>query len=193
MGALSLIGLPYRLAFLATVALGLVAGYFSWAAHEQDIGEARATERYNAAISALKQEAAAILAAETAKVETAEKTLQDFKVKQEVQDAQNQKKSQALAARVRSLTDASGRLRDPNSDAGCRESGNGAKGGIAASPGNSQDHGAETGGLLSRQLSEFLFEQAAGADAINLAYISCRADGENLRRIIGGERMASGP
>lgn len=157
----------------------LIAGYLAWANHQQSIGEARATAAYNESIADQKREAAAVLKNETAKAVATERALQDFKNQQEVQDAQHRKTTDNLTARLRALTGSAGRLRDPH--AGRGPGGGSAPGAAAAGPGNSPDHGAETGRVLSAELTGLLQRLAIEADAINLAYISCRADAELVR------------
>ena len=157
----------------------LIAGYLAWANHQQGIGEARATAAYNQKIDTQKKEAALTLAKETAKVVATERALQDFKNQQEVQDAQNRKITGNLTARLRALAGPGGRLRDPH--AGRGPGGGSAPGADAAGSGNRADHGAETGGLLSAELTRFLQQKLIEADEINLAYISCRAEADLVR------------
>lgn len=156
----------------------LVAGYFAWASHQQGIGADRATAAYNAKIATQKKEAAAILAKETAKVVETERALQDFKNRQEVKDADHKKTTDNLSARLRALA-INGRLRDPH--AGRGSGGGDAPGSDAAGSGNSADHGAETSGVLSAELTRLLGQLLTEADQINNAYISCRADAEAVR------------
>lgn len=161
------------------LAAALTGGYLAWANHQQSIGEARATAAYNEKIEAQKKEAAHILAKETAKVVATERALQDLKNQQEMEDARNKKTTNTLTARLRALADGTGRLRDPH--AGRGPGGGSATGAAAAGPGDSRDHGAEAGGVLSAELTGLLQRLTVEADAINLAYISCRADAESVR------------
>ena len=170
-----------KLGGVLILAAALIIGYVSWAEHQQGIGEARATERYNAAIAAQKIEASKILVRETARVTAAERRLQDIKNQQEVKDATNKKITDTMAARLRALAGPGGRLRDPNADAGCGHGGSAANGSLSAPTGDRPNDGTDAAGVLSRELTEFLFSQAASADKINLAYISCRADAEAAR------------
>jgi len=158
--------------------LSITSGYLIWANHQQGIGEARATGKYNTLIEAQKKEAAIVLAGETARVVSAERALQDFKNRQEVKDAGNKKTVDTLSARLRDLA-VNGRLRDPH--AGRGSGGGGASGAVASGTGNRPDNGAETPGLLSAELSGFLGQRLKEADEINNAYISCRADAEAVR------------
>lgn len=161
------------------LATALIGGYLAWEDHQQGIGEARATEACNRKIETQKKEAAVVLAKETAKVVASEQALQNFKNQQEVQDAQNKKTTDNLTARLRALTGPAGRLRDPH--AGRGPGGGSAPGAAAPGPGNRADHGAEAAGLLSAQLTGLLQRLTVEADAVNLAYISCRADAESVR------------
>lgn len=172
---------PTRWLMLIAAVGALALGYVAWADHQQDIGEARATERYNAAADRQKIEAARVLAVEVAKVTAAQAALQEFKNQQEIKDAGNQKTVATLSARVRDLAGPAGRLRDPNGG-GCRRGGGDAPAAAAPAPGDRADDAAETGGLLSEQLTGLLQARFREADEINTAYISCRADAFAVRR-----------
>ena len=162
--------------------VALIVGYFAWANHQQGIGEARATEKYNRAIEAQKREASAMLAKETTRVAAAEHALQDFKNNQEVRDASNKRATDNLTARLRALAGPGGRLRDPHADAARPGQGGGSPNGSApAGPGNRPDNGAEASGVLSAELTGLLQRLTIEADEINNAYISCRADAESVR------------
>ncbi len=159
----------------------LIAGYFAWASHQQRIGEAMAIAAYNVKIEAQKKEAAAVLAKETARVATAERTLQNFKNRQEVKDVRNKKTVDTLASLLRDLAGPAGRLRDPHADSGRGGGGSGSNGPDSAGTGNRPDNGSAPGGVLSAELTEFLQRLTIEADEINNAYISCRADAEAVR------------
>lgn len=161
------------------VGAALFGGYLSWASHQQEIGETRATAAHNMKIEAQKKEATAILAKEAAKVAATERALQDFKNRQEVKDAGNKKTVDNLTARLRDLAGHAGRLRDPN--AGRGGGGSGSNSTTPAGTGNRPDHGTEAAGVLSAELTEFLQQLTLEADKINTAYISCRADAEAVR------------
>lgn len=162
--------------------IGLLVGYNLWAAHQQQLGEARATGKYNALVDAQKREAAEKLASETAKVVAKERTLQDLKNQQEVKDARNKKTMDNLTARLHDLAGPAGRLRDPK--ARSRDCSDPASGTVAAGPGDSRDHGTEAGRLLSAELTDLLRRLTAEADEINNAYASCREDSHGLRAAI---------
>lgn len=176
-----MIPLWVKLVAIGLMFAALIAGYFSWANHQQGIGEARATTAYNLLIDAQKKEAAAVLAKETARVVETERNLQDFKNRQEVKDAGNKKTVNNLTARLHDLTGLTGRLLDPHADAGCGGSSGGAHGSAASGPGNSPGDGADATGLLSAELGGLLQRLTLEADQINNAYISCRADAEAMR------------
>lgn len=146
----------------------------------EDRGYDRARAEDNAAIEKVKREAADTLASETNKTRTAERVLQDFKNTQELQDASHQKTVADLSSRLRSLSGAPGRLRDPHA-AGCGPSGGSAPGEAAPAPSGRPADPAEAGGLLSADLSGLLQRLQLEADTINVAYASCRADAYTVR------------
>lgn len=153
--------------------------------YQQQVGESRATAAYNTAIDRQKLDAGAALARETGKTRAAEQTLQAFKNQQEIRDAENKRVVGALADQLRAAAGAAGRLRDPNaSSAGCGIGGSGTPGADPARAGGGTADAASDAGLLSKQLTEFLLAQAADADQVNLAYVSCRADAMNLRETL---------
>lgn len=175
---------PTRWLILAALAGALVLGYFAWASHQQDIGENRATARYEAALSQQKAEASAKLQAETAKVKQTESQLNAARAALEDKDAQAAKTIAQLRADLRRKSRAAGGpgLRDPF--AGSRLGGSGPLGiaapgsiGSAASP-------AEASGLLSEPLERLLLEDYADADELNRAYAACRADAFSVRELM---------
>lgn len=127
-----------------------------------------------------KEEAAATLAAKVAEKEAVEKALAAFKAEQELKDAANKTMVKSLADRLLAAGNAAGRLRDPNAT-GCGPSGGGAKDATPTAAAGGPGNPAETGGLLSVQLSELLRQRLREADDINVAYAACRADTLNLR------------
>lgn len=183
------IPLPYRWAALAALTVAMVAGFFGYGAHRQSMGEAigetTATCRYNEMITAQKLAAAQQLANEVAKKVAVETALHKFKSKQETEDAQKQKTVDNLTYRLRNLADAAGRLRDPNAkDAGCGGGGGGPLPGNTTTAVHSGGGGAETGGLLSADLSGLFRWEVEDADRTNLAYSACRAYLHQVRAII---------
>jgi hypothetical protein len=174
---------PARWLMLAGAVLAIVLGYQAWAAHQRSVGAAGERVQWQAAIAAQKAEAAATLAAATARTLTAERQLNAARAAREKIDAKNQNDLAGLRAVPLPGSHAAGGLglRDPNAT-GCRGSSGGATG--AASPG--ADAGAadraQAGGLVSRELEALLLQLADEADTLNIAYASCRADAFEIRR-----------
>lgn len=171
-----------RWILLAAMLAGLVVGYRAWAAHQQRVGEDRATERYNAAIAAQKVKAAHDLAREIGRALDLERMLAEQRNKLEKEDASNQRTVADLRARLRaaavvSAADPAPRLRDPHAEpAGCGRGGGSAEGTATAAADGGAGDGSQTGGLLSAPLTRLLERITAEADAVNIAYIACRAD-----------------
>lgn len=151
--------------------------------YQQRVGESRATASYNTAIDRQKLDAGAMLAQERKNTRTAERAMQAFKNQQEIRDGENKTIVSALEARLRSAAGPAGRLRDPNA-ARCGVGGGGTPGADPARASGGAADVAEAGGLLSKQLTEFLLSQAADADQVNLAYTSCRLDTLSLREVL---------
>lgn len=172
--------LQIKLIALALAIAALGAAFFGYGHHQYTKGVSITTAAYESALNKQKAEAAELLATETAKVRGAEQALQTIKNNQELQDADHQKTVANLSDRLRSLAGPTGRLRDPNAP-GCGLSSSGAPPDTAAAPGDSADHPAQTGGLLSVQLSDLLIRVLREADDINDAYSSCRADAYAVR------------
>ena len=135
---------------------------------------------YAHAIDTQKIEAAKTLAIETEKTQTLTDALYTAKNEQELQDAKNKTTINAIADRLRAAAGPAGRLRDPNA-AGCGRSSDSAPGDIASTSSDRADDGANGGGLLSIELTSLLSRLGAEADAINLAYTSCREDAYSVR------------
>ncbi|APW38452.1 hypothetical protein RD110_15625 [Rhodoferax koreense] len=130
----------------------------------------------NTAIERNKGEAAQKLAAESERVRNAERALQAQKDAQEIRDAQAKTVSDDLRQKLRTAAGPAGRLRDPNAPT-CTGGGSGGAGAEGAAPGHPADRpadGAETGGLLSTDLTGLLQRLTREADAINDAYASCK-------------------
>jgi hypothetical protein len=118
----------------------------------------------------LKQQAAQEMAdanAKTAALDAANKILVAH---QEASDATNTATVNDLSSQL-----AAKRLRDPNANSGCRRSGSSQLPGAQAGTATSSADTAQAGGVLSEQLTELLKRLTREADAINDAYISCRA------------------
>ena len=160
--------------------LGLLLGLL-WGVNVVDQrGYNRAKAEATAALEKQKREAAGVLATETAKTRVAEQALKDFKTNQDIQDEKSQTTVADLSRRLRQLAGPAGRLRDPKAH-GCGGGGGGATGADPAAPGSSAADPAEAGGLLSAELGGLLQQLTAEADAINVAYASCRADAYAVR------------
>lgn len=143
-------------------------------------GYDRAKAEATAALEAQKREAGQVLATETAKTRAAEESLRTFKLNQDNKDAQAQVTIADLSNRLHRLAGNAGRLRDPNAH-GCGGSSGSPQSEAVTGSSDRPGDGAEAGGLLSEPLTQFLFEQAASADELNNAYISCRADAMKIR------------
>lgn len=145
-------------------------------------GYDRAKAEATAALKEQQRQAERELASQTAKTRAAEQALHNFKTNQETQDAKAQSTVADLSRRLRQLAGDAGRLRDPHAP-GCGGGGGGALSEAAPAASGGAEHPAEAGGVLSKQLTEFLFGQAAAADQLNNAYISCRADAYQVREL----------
>jgi hypothetical protein len=175
---------PGRWLLISGLLAALWLGYGAWAAHQQGIGEARATARYSVAIDRQKLDAGAALAKETGKTRVAEQALQAFKNQQETNDAKNKLVLGTLAAQLRVAAGPAARLRDPNAAAGCGGGGGGAPGADPARAGGGAEDGAEAGGLFSAEASGLFQQLTREADEVNVAYASCHADSFNLREVL---------
>lgn len=166
--------------------LGVLSfGYGPWATHQQSVGEVRATTAYNAAIGEQKATAGKLLQVETDRANAATTALADFKRERERQDVENQSTIADLAGRLRTAAGAAGRLRDPNaSPAGCGRGGGGAQGANPASASTGPADPTEADGLFSEPATQLLQKLTLEADAINVAYTSCRADAFYLRGVL---------
>jgi hypothetical protein len=173
-------GLVAQILALLLAISTLAGAFWGYGAHRERQGATATAAIYDAALTKQKSQAATLLANETARVLAQQTQLQYQLQTQEVTDAQSRKTIATLAARVRSLVDDAGRLRDPNA-AGCGSGGGGAHADTATGAKSGAGDASAAGGLLSQQLTDFLFAQAADADAVNAAYASCRADSLRLR------------
>lgn len=137
--------------------------------------KATAVERTAQALvaSEKRNESFNALVDENAKVHEAESKLNALKNKQEISDAAAQKTTADLSGQLHGA-----RLRDQNAVSRCASNG-----GTPSPASVSADHGSEAGGVLSTQLTGLLQKLTREADEVNLAYASCRADGESIRKI----------
>ena len=172
--------LPWRWLAAAGLAVALSFAYFAWRDHQRDIGSDRERAKWEQAIAMQKAEAASLLAAEKDKTAIAERTLAEFKNRQEIEDAQNRTTISTLERRLRDAAGPAGRLRDPNA-AGCGSSGGGAAGEASSGASDRAADAAPAGGLLSVQISDLFGRLLREADEVNIAYAACRADALNIR------------
>jgi len=161
---------------ILTAVLGiLTAGYFGWRGHQREIGAHAQRIIDQQEVDKIKAEAMLKLEAALKGKAEAEKKLRDAATAQGVKDAKNQNTVAGLTARLAALAAANtGQLRDPIQTSGCGSSSGGAPSTATASAGAGTDDASQAGGLLSPQLTGLLQRLTAEADAINLAYISCR-------------------
>lgn len=147
-------------------------------------GYARAAGVYELALAKQKTAAAATLAKVTEDALERERLLRAALSRRENEDAKNSELLAKAVADARALSRSVGGpgLRDPYA---LTPRGWGSGGGAPgpANPGASDRpaNPAEAAGLLSVELENFLLDRFAEADAINLAYISCRADALSIR------------
>lgn len=169
-----------RLIAYAVLAAVLAAAGWGWYSGQISDAEARGAsaqrEVDQKATDKIKADAAALLADETAKTAAIEKSLREFKTKQEIKDVEATKFTAKQNARIAGLVNANGQLRDPFATSGCGVRSSGAQAQAGASPSNSGNDSAQTQGLLSAEFSRFVRTKLAEADEINNAYASCRPD-----------------
>ena len=176
-----------QLLALVLAALAIAGSVWGYGEHKHTVGHTEGvtetTAIYETRLDAQKQEAAFALAQEQAKTLHFENELHDFKNKQELKDAEHQKKVAGMAEQLRRAAGPAGRLRDPNAQAGAGRgcSGDSPKAEAAAAPDRRADNPAETGGLFSAGATELLKRLTGEADEVNAAYASCRADALQLR------------
>jgi len=172
-----------KIVIALALAAAAVAGYKYW---EDEVGDTReeiVTTRLNKQLADQKLEAAGILAVETAKVKTLEGKLALFKTNQELTDANATKTITGLQRDLRTARGPAGRVFDPNQVRCGRGSDDTQGTAVAGSNGSPADR-AETGGLLSVQLTNLLDGKLFEADAINVAYASCRSTLINDRKVL---------
>jgi len=161
----------------------LLAALFGAEQYVENLGYTRAQAEATAAIRQLKIDATAALATETAKVAAYQKAVQAFTDALNLKDADHVKTVHALQTRLHAAADPAGRLRDPHAP-GCGGGGGGTASTTDSPAGDRAADPAQTGGLLSSELSGLLRDRLTEADQINLAYASCRA------RLVGQQALA---
>ncbi len=154
----------WKLIAIVAAAGALVWGYFAWQGHQRNIGAMQERSIWEAKIAEQKREAQEKLDEERAKTEEVEAKLTDARTTQETKDATNAKTIKSLAGELSYLK----RLRDPYAKSGSGCSGGGAEGKDSASASAGAGDRAETGGLLSPELTAFLLDQARSADELNI-------------------------
>lgn len=170
-----LLGLVTPTGVMWAILIGVVViGYNVRISAAERAGYAQAESVYRLKLARQTADAQQRLIAEQDLVRETERALRAARAQQEVKDATNQKELAALSNQLRALLNDAGQLRDPN--AAPERCGGAAPGQPAAVASGSADDGAQTGGLLSPQLTGLLQRLTEEADAINVAYISCRAD-----------------
>jgi len=135
------------------------------------------------AVEAQKEQAAKLLAAKTAEAEAVQLKLAHALALQEKTDEANKKTVADLRAEMRRNSRAAGGpgLRDAWA---APRRGCGGSGAQSQDPAATQDRAGDTAdaaGVLSQEFERLLLDQAEAADAINIAYIACRADALSLR------------
>lgn len=170
------------LLYLAAIAAAVVA-YNLWAEHHQGIGAREERAAWEAATAKQKVEAASTLAAVTTRALTAERALNAARAAQEKTDAENKKLLADQRANPLPGSRAAGGigLRDPHAT-GCRCGGGGAASGTAPGAVAGAGDATQASGLLSEPLERLLLELTDEADALNIAYASCRADAFEVRK-----------
>jgi hypothetical protein len=153
-----------RIAIAVVILLALAASH--WKAYH--VGGANSRAELAEYVAKQQQE----LNEATGKVLMQERALQSAKQTREKQDAINKKTISDLSAGFTGI-----RLHDPFAASGCTSE--------SATPSAANDSAgntAEGSGVFSARASELLQRLTREADEINIAYIACRADGENIRR-----------
>lgn len=173
--------IPWKLVAVLGLIAALIAGEYYLLDRAERAGDAKATARYELALTKQKVAAARALADAKIEVAAAEKSLNDFKNTQEVKDAASTKTNLDQATRLRELAGSAGRLRDPNAPAGCGCGDRSAEGTAAASADPGAGDASKADGLLSGELTALLLKLTEEADSISAAYTSCRADAYAVR------------
>jgi len=176
---------PYTWLLYGSLMAALLLG--AWRVHHNidQGGYQRADAEWQAKVKSQKADAIKLLDEERAKVAATSMSLRNFKDNQEIKDAHNKKAVTGYERRLRAAAGHAGRLRDPNASyaTGCGGGGDNPQSPDTAGAGHRADDVAQATGLLSKELTQFLLDQAASADDINLAYTSCRADALSIREI----------
>lgn len=147
------------------------------------------------AVEAQKEQAAKLLAAKTTEADAIQLKLANALALQEKTDEANKKTVADLRAEMRRNSRAAGGpgLRDPfvAHRRGC--SGGSAQPQDSAAAQDRAGNDAEAAGVLSPEFERLLLDQAETADAINIAYIACRADALSLRATMKVLQLSPSP
>lgn len=153
---------PTRWLILIAAVGALTLGYFAWANHQQGIGEARATERYNLAIAAQKQEAKTKLSELTQRKLEAEIALSKL-------TAQMEKDREILQAK--NAADLRNRLIGPGLHFNTKIAGRGGSGGGTENKADQPTGDAGTTRIeLPKQINDDLWQLAADAQSLAIDY-----------------------
>jgi hypothetical protein len=137
--------------------------------------------KLSSAIETQKEEAAATLRTLNASVLAQQKTIDAAHAAQEKQDASNVQVVAGLQQGLRDALDKRGsRLCNP-APAGRGSGGGGAAGQGAAGAGAGAADGTQTAGVLQPDARGLLERLMREADAVNIAYASCKADSQTVR------------
>lgn len=137
--------------------------------------------KLSSAIETQKTEAAALLRTLNASVLAQQKTIDAARAAQEKEDATNVQVVADLRQGLHdALTTRGGRLCNP-APAGRWRGGGGAAGQAAAPAGAGAADGTQAGGVLQQDAQGLLERLMNEADAVNVAYASCKADAVVVR------------
>lgn len=174
----------WLLLLMVLALLAAVLGYGEFRAHNAAQAEA---QRWELATTKLKADAREKLAAETRRVLDLERRLAAMTLDLEAEHAQRKALSDDFAAQLRAAAARhGGRLRDPHAT-GCRGGGGRTPAPDPAGAERSTEGGAETGGLLSIELTQLLQRLQRESDEINDAYAQCRPWALNVESTINEE------
>ena len=183
---------PYKWLILAGVLAAGTASFYAYKAHVYSTGYTNgsntATAKYNEAISQQKLDAAALLADVVASHNKLNSDLDKLKADRELQDEKNKNTVATQKRRIDRLVDELGRLRDPKAPiARCGDGSSPTMFNAAGAPIDSAGDGTYVPGLLSVEFSRLFRGHDELADAINLAFISCKAYAIKARELLNGQ------
>ncbi|MES2187942.1 MAG: hypothetical protein V4505_25550 [Pseudomonadota bacterium] len=185
----------------AALLLALWLAWHTWLGRHDTFvgGQAAAAEagRWKVANDAQKAQADRQLLAANKRADAAEGLLNAARATIDEQDFRYGTANASAGTALATLAGrASGRLRDPNATPAVARCGSGSGGqGVPgdAGAGHRDGDGAETGGLLSKELSGLLRARLDEADDINRAYAACRPDARALRNATAAAATPASP